>query len=144
VSTGKSDKETIVGYPELVASLAATLKQTPFELSDKASETSWRRVDEFEFILNITLGVNVRGGEYRATTDQCGSSSLPARLPGPASECLWEMLGQTPERAKPGKMIARGSKRTERKGKRGVDPKGWLPAGFPSHLHQTSIGNVNN
>jgi hypothetical protein len=63
--TGESDKEAIVGYSEFVASLAAALKEAPFELSDEASEPSRSRVYELEFVLDITLRMCVKSSEYR-------------------------------------------------------------------------------
>lgn len=53
------------------------------------------------------------------------------------------MLEQAQEYTKPERTIVRGLKRTERKGKQGMGPRGWLPEGFPSHLHQTLTVGVN-
>ena len=141
MTTGETDEEPIVSHSEFVASLATTFKEPPLELSDETSEPSRRRVYELELILDIALRVCTTCGKY--LYGQGGSRSIPARLPVPASGCLWEILGRTPEYKKPEKMTARGSKRTERKGKRGTGPRGWLPEGFPSHLHRTSIVSMN-
>ena len=55
MSAGESNKKTIVGYSEFVASLAATLEQAPLELSDKSSKASRRGVYQLELVLDVTL-----------------------------------------------------------------------------------------
>jgi hypothetical protein len=57
VSAGESNQETVVGYSEFVAGLAAALKKAPLELSDESCETSRGGVYEFELVLDITLRV---------------------------------------------------------------------------------------
>jgi hypothetical protein len=63
VTTGKPDKETVIGYSEFVAGLAAALEEAPFKLSDEASEPSRGRAYELKFVLDITLGVCAKGGK---------------------------------------------------------------------------------
>jgi hypothetical protein len=69
VSAGEPDEEAVIGYSELVACLAAALKEAPFELSDEAGETSRRRVYELELVLDITLRIRAKEGEYGAFAD---------------------------------------------------------------------------
>jgi hypothetical protein len=64
VPAGESDQETVVGYSEFVAGLAAALEEAPLELSDKSSETSRGGVYELELVLDVTLGCIPKRGEY--------------------------------------------------------------------------------
>lgn len=64
MTTREADEKTIVGDPKFVASLATSLEETPFELSDEASETSWCGIYEFELVLNVTLGDCSKENEY--------------------------------------------------------------------------------
>ena len=138
----ESNKDSVVGHTKFIASLAATLEQTPFELSDEPSKPSRRGVYKFELILDISLRVSPE--RVSVGTDEKRSSSSPAQLPALVSECLWETLGESLECRKPRMTIIRGSKRTERKEKQGTGPRGWLPVeGCPSHLHQTLVVDLS-
>ena len=58
MTTGEPNQETIIGYSEFVASLAAALEKAPLKLSDESSKTSRGGVYELELILDIALRVS--------------------------------------------------------------------------------------
>lgn len=60
MTAGEPNQQSVVGYSEFVAGLAAALEKAPLELSDESSKTGRGGMYELEFILDISLGISIK------------------------------------------------------------------------------------